>query len=161
MCSPPKVVAHDTPPLAAKVDCVNVRVWPPLPQVNEQLSHPLHDPAQLTGQASVEQACDCSLMCSPPYVAVHDTPPLAAAVDCVNVLVWLPLPQVNEQLPHPLHDPAQLTGQASVEQAWDCSFLCSPPYVVAHGTPPLAAAVDCVNVRDWLPLPQVDEQITH
>ncbi len=43
---------------------------------------------------------------------MHDTPPPDAAVDCVNVRVWLPLPHVLLQVPHEPHDPTQLVAHA-------------------------------------------------
>ncbi len=49
-----------------------------------------------------------------PYVVVHDAPPLAAALDCENVLDWLPAPQVAGQAPQLLHVPTQFTGHAAV-----------------------------------------------
>ena len=57
-----------------------------MPHVTGQLSQLLHEPTQLTGHDAVLQFCDCVLPVSPPYVVVQDTPPLADAVDCVNVL---------------------------------------------------------------------------
>jgi hypothetical protein len=45
-----------------------------------------HVPTQLTGHDAVLQFCDCVPPFSTPYVVVQDTPPLAEAVDCVNVL---------------------------------------------------------------------------
>ncbi len=66
------------------------------------------------------QVCDCTLPLSPPYVAVQETPPMAAAADCVNVLNWLPVPQVTGQLPQLPHVPTQLTGHDAVLQFCDC-----------------------------------------
>ncbi len=79
--SPPYVVVQDTPPFAASVDCVNVRVWLPPPHVREQPPQPLHEPTQFTGHNAALQVCDCTAAFSPPYVEVQDTPPNAAAVD--------------------------------------------------------------------------------
>jgi hypothetical protein len=106
---------------------VNVRVWLPLPQVLEHEPQLLHDPTQLTGHEEVEQVWDCTAPLSQPYVAVHDRPPDEAAVDDVNVRVWLPLPQVLEHEPQLAHEPTQLTGHDEVEQVWDCVLPLSPP----------------------------------
>ncbi len=99
-------------------------------------------PTQFAGHDAVLQFCDCVSLFSAPYVVVHDTPPLAAAVDRVNVLDWVPTPHVKEQVPQLPHVPTQFTGHDAVLQFCDCVLPFSAPYVVVHDTPPNDAAAD-------------------
>ena len=130
------------PPLAG-AGLVQVRVCVPGPQLAEQLPHPLHPPSPGTAPAPLLQACDDA----PEQLA----PPLAGA-GLVQVRVWVPGPQLTEQLPHPLHPP--LTGQAAVLQL--CDSVADPLQLA----PPLAGAgLVQVRLRVWVPPPQLTEQL--
>ena len=87
----------------------------------------LHEPTQLTGHDAVLHVCDCVPPFETPYTVVQDTPPFDAAVDCVNVLDWLPVPQVTGQLSQLLHEPMQLMGHDAVLQFCDCVPAFSAP----------------------------------
>ncbi len=123
------MVVQDAPPLAAAVDCVNVLDWLPVPHVFEQVLQLPQAPAQLTGHDAVLQFCDCVPAFSAPYVVVQDTPPDDAAVDCVNVLAWLPVPHVLEQVPQLPHVPTQSTAQV---HQWLLQVLSQLYWLASH-----------------------------
>jgi hypothetical protein len=158
--SPAYAAVHDKPPNAAAVLTENARASVPPPHVLVHPAHPLHAPTQSTGHDTAAlQVCDCVLPDSPPYEVVQDTPPNDAAVDCVNALTWLPPPQVNEQAPQVPQAPTQSTGHETALQVCDCVPPFSAPNVAVQDTPPAVAGDDCINVRAWLPPPQVNEQV--
>jgi hypothetical protein len=133
----PVAVEHATPPFATAVVTVKVRDWLPVPHVVEHVPHVFHAPTQWTGHSGVLQDCDAVRL-------AHATPPFASVVVIAKVRDWVPAPHVAEHVPQEPHAPTQSTGHGDVLQFCDAAV----PPVVEHTTPPLATAVEIVNVRN-------------
>mmetsp|Transcript_99934 Transcript_99934/g.223129 ORF Transcript_99934/g.223129 Transcript_99934/m.223129 type:complete len:222 (+) Transcript_99934:2299-2964(+) len=121
--------SHGSPPNAASVAMLRVRVLKPVPHVFVQPPHTPQLPhTQFTGQWFVLQD---SLTCALPVVAF---PPCAASIAFPRCLMRVPPPHVRVQEPHaPQSSHAQSTGQGTGLQDW--LFSVSP----VHACPPCAA----------------------
>jgi len=140
---------HACPPWAAITSTGRVRACEPEPQLSEHCCHEPHWPTvQSTGHGAVEQACSW-------LVALHDVPPHMLVTAVLRVRIWLPPPQVYEQVLHVPH---------GVCEQWTGQHVSLQPAVLAsvgHATPPCAASVVTVRARTLVPPPQVTVHEPH
>jgi hypothetical protein len=104
-------VGQVAPPLAASLEMVRERDWEPEPQVLEHSVQAVHlETTQSTGQAFLPHSCVWD-------ETPQALPPLAAMRVVVRVRIWVPVPQVLEQVLYLDQAPwTQSTAQAAVLQ---------------------------------------------
>jgi hypothetical protein len=138
------VAAHATPPSAAAVTTLRVRVWVPLPQVSVHAPYVPHgESSQSRGQAMTPHSSTASSEGQP-------VPALACCVVTERERDLEPTPHV---LVHVLHEAQELTSQWTGQpgRSVHARISVSAPAVA----PPWRAAESTLRARCCTPVPQV------